>query len=1356
MDPSTESGVDPLVISPDPSLASAVSAEYRRCSVRGCSQALAPDATTKMCSSCREKHRRYATTKRAKRKLEKAAIEGQTVIPVERIPGSTVWTASLGQERSSIRESNTGLKQRKSRQIQPLGSLQAVQFEPTQEPSEETEKLPEAIGSLSDKPSIPLEDDQDNGTLSPNTTWSVTNIDPRLFAAQPSSSELAGALTFSSPASVDSNHTPPNNGNIEPSTSPPRHGGCQLSNLALENGTQESNVSPVQTLADMVDEQVDDQPSAKASGSRRFCSIKGCKSVLESEYSYKMCGTCRDRYRNYGVTKRKKWKAERIAFDHELEHLRRIEDERRAKEGLVPLSESPEELRVWELSIIDEKVQLPPSLAAVLSTAASNAIAVSSPYHPLAIQQLNEALKGQLDVSQVSAPLDQLTPVQLAQLAQLLQAKLDRRATVGPIPLASSTTSPNTAASTSSQPVESNGASSSALTGAIGYPGHAAYEDPSRPGSMSPDSDQLLLQSPLGDREASPSHSTSALPVSASTLVLPQRMCTVSHCHTILPGHYLYKRCDRHRQQNRKHGKLKRAREKVVKGKGPDPEEGVDEGDGIDADAILQNDSEPFDDEFTERQKLEMKAREKASKLMMARIASTSKKSRAKNPKKDEDISASGFGSGEAQAGGADVSMVSPQTEGKTSVAGIIIPSSISGSNHTVNDKRKAYSCTAPSCSNLINPYVKWRMCDTCRTLRKELRLEKKAEEGRQLKEAEAAWERPGGASVTYCTPTEAGTRESGSGESMIHDSAMEVDLPSDVLNDPAISGRTSLPSLSFKSFTPHDVEASHEEEHGTLFGILHNPETDLHPGDGADDFVIREATPAIEIPDDMNSQSINGTLPKLPRPCPNFTPSVPQSPDFVYQPNHPPAASSDAASAKSFTFVQGIRRNKRKSDGTVAASDRPSVTEPNQNQSNDPPGKKQRTRTQTSKGKGKGKVPVQPSMPTPTHPYALATHIPYGSYYPYMAYSPGYALPNGSFSGTLPPGYPYGYPYPGYPGYHYQGYPFATTCSYPPTTAYSPPRYVTPTPAAPSIDSVDSPKTNKKPQNASNEQSQPANSTKPATGSELREESQTTFAPEDANQAAPEIAADVPNTEQLSPQAALSAAPSPTTTGASISMFRVSISTEAAITKTTRSKKAKPEKDIFTHILTPENARKRPRRSTPLFENAEQRLKQIQASLARSSSDSEQTSPAESSSSSSSGLRMMFYRPRPPENFNGLQKEAGSDSQQTNVTQNSFIVEQPQLPPAPEPVLQRETEQDNPELRILQGRTCKGKSCQRAIPSGVPGWFCERCRAKIKNHQAKTKQRFKLEPLKKLSVIKKPADTKATMDTQEGHRMSR
>ena len=50
-------------------------------------------------------------------------------------------------------------------------------------------------------------------------------------------------------------------------------------------------------------------------------------------------------------------------------------------------------------------------------------------------------------------------------------------------------------------------------------------------------------------------------PISA----LPTRMCTVSHCHTMLQGQYPYRRCERHRMQNRHHSKLKRVRDKEVK-----------------------------------------------------------------------------------------------------------------------------------------------------------------------------------------------------------------------------------------------------------------------------------------------------------------------------------------------------------------------------------------------------------------------------------------------------------------------------------------------------------------------------------------------------------------------------------------------------------------------------------------------------------------------------------------------------------------------------------------------------------------------------------------------------------------------
>jgi hypothetical protein len=46
----------------------------RYCSVRGCTSVLPPDYSNKMCEICRGRHRIYASTKRAKRKIEKAAL----------------------------------------------------------------------------------------------------------------------------------------------------------------------------------------------------------------------------------------------------------------------------------------------------------------------------------------------------------------------------------------------------------------------------------------------------------------------------------------------------------------------------------------------------------------------------------------------------------------------------------------------------------------------------------------------------------------------------------------------------------------------------------------------------------------------------------------------------------------------------------------------------------------------------------------------------------------------------------------------------------------------------------------------------------------------------------------------------------------------------------------------------------------------------------------------------------------------------------------------------------------------------------------------------------------------------------
>lgn len=64
----------------------------RKCSVRGCMTVIPPDTSNKMCEACRGKHRVYAMTKRAKRKLEKDALVQQSValLSTEQ-PAGTIW-----------------------------------------------------------------------------------------------------------------------------------------------------------------------------------------------------------------------------------------------------------------------------------------------------------------------------------------------------------------------------------------------------------------------------------------------------------------------------------------------------------------------------------------------------------------------------------------------------------------------------------------------------------------------------------------------------------------------------------------------------------------------------------------------------------------------------------------------------------------------------------------------------------------------------------------------------------------------------------------------------------------------------------------------------------------------------------------------------------------------------------------------------------------------------------------------------------------------------------------------------------------------------------------------------------------
>lgn len=64
----------------------------RKCSVRGCMTVIPTDTSNKMCEACRGRHRVYAMTKRAKRKLEKDSLVQQSVALLSsEQPAGTVW-----------------------------------------------------------------------------------------------------------------------------------------------------------------------------------------------------------------------------------------------------------------------------------------------------------------------------------------------------------------------------------------------------------------------------------------------------------------------------------------------------------------------------------------------------------------------------------------------------------------------------------------------------------------------------------------------------------------------------------------------------------------------------------------------------------------------------------------------------------------------------------------------------------------------------------------------------------------------------------------------------------------------------------------------------------------------------------------------------------------------------------------------------------------------------------------------------------------------------------------------------------------------------------------------------------------
>ncbi|KAI0944839.1 hypothetical protein AcW1_001672 [Taiwanofungus camphoratus] len=267
--------------------ASQIDSPVRHCSVRGCGNVLGPDYTLKMCDSCRGRHRVYASTKRAKRKLEKAA----------------------------------------------LGAANGYVFMPQDDAADD-----EANDDDRTRQRYPYE----------ASTWDHSSIDPALFSHD---SELANALTLpastsqSPRISTDGCADARRNGQQQLS---PLHVGTSLSS-GINATTINNNTSGSPSLTKLATSTSAPAALDAPSLPPRFCSIKGCKALVSGNSFFKMCQGCRDRYRSYGTTKRAKWKREKEFAVAELQKMRNEDDMRRAEAGLPPLPQTQQhEWREWQ------------------------------------------------------------------------------------------------------------------------------------------------------------------------------------------------------------------------------------------------------------------------------------------------------------------------------------------------------------------------------------------------------------------------------------------------------------------------------------------------------------------------------------------------------------------------------------------------------------------------------------------------------------------------------------------------------------------------------------------------------------------------------------------------------------------------------------------------------------------------------------------------------------------------------------------------------------------------------------------------------------------------------------------------
>lgn len=167
--------------------------------------------------------------------------------------------------------------------------------------------------------------------------WDNTTLDPQLFP-QGNTSELAGAMGFPTPPVAHSSRNLESQERLFPrsalQTPSNRRSEADISSADIPGPSVVGASSPPKTKA-AISVEVLSEAATQLDGPMppRFCSIKGCKTVLSGSIFYKMCEPCRSKYRNYGSKKRRKWKDDKDIAVAELERLQQ-EDMERINNGL--------------------------------------------------------------------------------------------------------------------------------------------------------------------------------------------------------------------------------------------------------------------------------------------------------------------------------------------------------------------------------------------------------------------------------------------------------------------------------------------------------------------------------------------------------------------------------------------------------------------------------------------------------------------------------------------------------------------------------------------------------------------------------------------------------------------------------------------------------------------------------------------------------------------------------------------------------------------------------------------------------------------------------------------------------------